>query len=128
MATAQQTALAAELAKLDAPVPTRTQAEHLRHFAAVQRRQALASLLTVTQTRRWAAKVAAYNSGVRQFYPASAETRASVAKFAANCRKRANEACAKARALEVEVREIPTTDGAAFGFGGVVGLGRAVAA
>lgn len=94
--------LEAALAPHSAPRPAKTQAEHLRHFAAVQRRQALASLLTVTQTRRWAAKVAVHNSGVRQFYgvPASAETRASVAKFAANCRKRANEACAKARELE----------------------------
>jgi hypothetical protein len=99
---AHPSALEAALAVLNRPVPVRTQAQHLRHFAAVQRSQALASLLTVTQTRRWAAKVAAYNSGVRTFYgvPASAETRASVARFAQSCRKRANEACAKARALE----------------------------
>lgn len=106
MPTAHQpSALEAALAKHVAPVPVRTQAQELRQFAAVQRRQALATLLTVTQTRRWAAKVAAYNSGVRTFYgvPASAETRASVARFAKSCRMRANKACAEARELEASV-------------------------
>lgn len=104
----QPSALEARLAVLNRPVPVRTQAEELRHFAAVQRRQALASLLTVTQTRRWAAKVAAFNSGVRIFYgvPASAETRASVARFAKSCRMRANKACALARELEASVSAV----------------------
>ncbi|MBO9710534.1 MAG: hypothetical protein J7521_20225 [Caulobacter sp.] len=98
----KQSALEAALADLNRPVPAKTRAEHLRYFASVQRRQALASLLTVTQTRRWAAKVSAYNPGVGQFYgvPATAETRARVAKFAAHCRKLANKACAEARELE----------------------------
>lgn len=105
MPTAAQSALEVALNKWDRPLPVRTQAEQLRHFASVQRRQALASLLTVTQTRRWAAKVSAYNSGVRTFYgvPASAETRASVARFAQSCRMRANKACAEARELEASV-------------------------
>lgn len=94
--------LVAALALLDAPRPARMQAEHLRHFAAVQRRQGMGYIHEIGHTRRWATEVSTkYNPGVGLFYGAdNVEYRAKALKFALRCRKLANKAAAEARAIE----------------------------
>lgn len=96
------TELARRMALLDAPRPARTQAEELRNFASVQRRQGMGYIHEIGATRRWAAKVSAKsNRGVGQFYGVGdTDYRAKALKFALACRKRANKAAALAREIE----------------------------
>lgn len=89
----------AEAAK---PAPLAPKAERLRRLANVQRREGMASIRRLRTERRWIADVSKMQRGVGLFFgvPHSAVTRADAARYALDCRRRANEAAAEARALE----------------------------
>ena len=91
------------LAEAAQPAPLAPKAERLRKLAAVQRREGMAGISRLRSERRWIAKLSQTNPGVGRFYgvPHSAEARADAARYALSCRRRANEAAAEARALEM---------------------------
>jgi hypothetical protein len=99
-------ALETALAALEGSAPVLTQAQRLRKLATVQRRQGMASIQALAQTRRWVAKAESYNPGVGQFYgvPTNGDVRARTLAFALDCRARANKAAAKAREIEASAQ------------------------
>lgn len=90
------------IAEAAQPAPLAPKAERLRALAKTQRREGMAGIRRLRKERRWIADVSKVQPGVGLFYgvPHSAEARADAARYALNCRRRANEAAAEARALE----------------------------
>lgn len=92
------------LAKVEAALgnrPERPKAERLRDLADCQIRQARAHLYDVARRRRWIGRVSEINPGLVKFYGLTPQRIAQTLNYAKNCRRRAAEALAEARALEI---------------------------
>lgn len=109
MTTSSMKAPEASLAgAMGRPSPVPTKAERLRKLATVQRRQGIASIQTLTQTRRWVAKASKTNPGLGKFYgvPAGSDVRAKTLAYALFCRANANRAAAQARQIEAAAQDM----------------------